>query len=484
MRSGSYPGCCWARWLLKPCLVLLLLAAANPPAIAAETQASAAAVDLGQRMQALIEADWIASDQRLQPATGFSLLPTRAVVERGQRLLTRLQSAVAASRLEPLANELTKLDQRLRQLEAAATTPEDARRELYLQAHRVVRQIAWTNPLLNFHSLLFIERHDSGGIFHMCDQYYGCNAKPGGGLFVLRDPLGPQPQLVNLLEHSVVENGRLTGQQLSGGAFLSPELSYDGRTILFAYSQAQAKETYQWAPEYSYHIFKVNADGTGLVQLTDGAWDDFDPCWLPNGRIAFVSERRGGYLRCGRHCPVYTLHSMEPDGSDIVRLSYHETHEWNPSVTNDGMLVYSRWDYVDRDTNIAHHLWTSYPDGRDPRSFHGNYPVRRESRPWMEMRIRAIPGSNKFVASTGAHHGHEFGSLVLIDPRPEDDTAMSQLERLTPDVPFPEQIVPLLSCHFFQTYVTLRLVDWGRPCLRDGQSVMYQHQQAKLRAGA
>ena len=34
--------------------------------------------------------------------------------------------------------------------------------------------------------------------------------------------------------------------------------------------------------------------------------------------------------------------------------------------------------------------------------------------------------------------GHEFGSLVLIDPRVEDDGAMSQLERLTPDVPFPE----------------------------------------------
>ena len=102
------------------------------------------------------------------------------------------------------------------------------------------------------------------------------------------------------------------------------------------------------------------------------------------------------------------------------------------------MLVYTRWDYVDRDTNIAHHIWTCYPDGRDPRSFHGNYPTRREGRPWMEMGIRAIPDSNKFVASTGAHHGHEFGSLVLIDPRVEDDGGMSQLTRLTPDTPFPE----------------------------------------------
>jgi hypothetical protein len=129
---------------------------------------------------------------------------------------------------------------------------------------------------------------------------------------------------------------------------------------------------------------------------------------------------------------------MEPDGSDIANLSFHETHEWHPSVANDGMIVYTRWDYVDRDTNIAHHIWTCYPDGRNPRSFHGNYPEKRERRPWMEMSIRAVPGSSKFVAVTGAHHGNAFGSLVLIDHRVEDDGATSQLVRLTPDVPFAE----------------------------------------------
>jgi len=278
----------------------------------------------------------------------------------------------------------------------------------------------------------------------MCDQYYGCNAKPGGGLFVLSDPFGNNPKLTNILENSIVQRGRLKGDNLSTGAFLSPELSYDGKTILFAYTQAKAyekyrgKEAYEWSPEISYHIFKVNADGSGLVQLTDGPSDDFDPCFLPNGRVVFVTERRGGYLRCGRHCPVYAMYSMEPDGSDIICVSFHETHEWHPSVNNDGMLVYTRWDYVDRDTNIAHHIWTSFPDGRDPRSFHGNYPASRQSRPWMEMSIRAIPGSHRYVATTGAHHGNAFGSLIMIDPRIEDDLAMSQLTRLTPDTPFPE----------------------------------------------
>ncbi|MFV2066745.1 MAG: hypothetical protein ACC645_07155 [Pirellulales bacterium] len=129
---------------------------------------------------------------------------------------------------------------------------------------------------------------------------------------------------------------------------------------------------------------------------------------------------------------------MAADGSDILRLIHHETHEWHPSVNNDGMLVFTRWDYIDRDTNVAHHIWTCYPDGRDARSFHGNYPERRESRPWMEMDIRAIPGSHKYVATAAAHHGHAFGSLVLIDPHLQDDNGMSQLTRLTPEVPFPE----------------------------------------------
>jgi len=375
---------------------------------------------------------------------GFSLAHTREVLRRGRRLAERLKSKADAARLDPWVAELGRVEARVNALAAEEPPAVEIRRDLYLAARRVVREIAFCNPLLRIDRLLFVKRHDARGVFHMCDQFYGCNAVPGGGLYVLEDPLGPRPRLVNLLERSVVQQGRLKGRKLEGGSFLSPEVSFDGRTILFAYTeaaafaQAQGKETYLWGPEISYHIFKVNADGSDLVQLTDGPTDDFDPCFLPNGRVVFISMRRGGYLRCGRHCPVYTMFSMKPDGSDIICLSFHETHEWQPSVTHEGMLVYTRWDYVDRDTNIAHHIWTCFPDGRDPRSFHGNYPLRRESRPWMEMDIRAVPGSHKFVAATGAHHGHAFGSLVLIDHRVPDDNATSQIERLTPDCPFPE----------------------------------------------
>ncbi len=394
----------------------------------------------------------------LPPSSPFSVAHTRHVVRRGLELADRLRSEATRKRLAPLTTQLERLAARVDELDASGDVSQHVRRAVYFEARWLVRRIAFCNPMLGFDKILFIKRLDPKGLYHMVHQYYGFGAKPGGGLFVLCDPFSDHPKLIDVLATSAVTHGRLKGRKLVPGAFLSPELSFDGKTILFAYTECKAQGV-EWSCRSSYHIFKVNVDGTRLVQLTDGRWNDFDPCFLPNGRIAFISERRGGYLRCGGSSPpydspTYTLQSMAPDGNDIICLSYHETHEWHPSVNNDGMIVYTRWDYVDRDTNVAHHIWTCYPDGRDPRAFHGNYPERRESRPWMEMSIRAIPGSPMYVAAAAAHHGHAFGSLVLIDPRIEDDGAMSQLTRLTPDVPFPESeehIRPTRDCMAYGT---------------------------------
>jgi hypothetical protein len=153
----------------------------------------------------------------------------------------------------------------------------------------------------------------------------------------------------------------------------------------------------------------------------------------------FVSDRAGANQRCGdRWLPGATLHAMMADGSDVIQLSWHDTNEWHPSVDHHGMIVYTRWDYVDRDSDVAHHLWLCHPDGRDPRSFGGNYPDRRESRPWMEMSLRAVPGSHKYIGTAAGHHGNAYGSLVMIDVREKDDREMSQIRRITPDIQFPE----------------------------------------------
>ncbi|MCL2709376.1 MAG: hypothetical protein FWE95_00715, partial [Planctomycetaceae bacterium] len=336
---------------------------------------------------------------------------------------------------------------------AVETTPVGERFVLFMFIAQLRRDIAFSNPLLNdFDQILFIKRHRPT-YNHMVDQYFGATAVPGGGLYVLENPFGKEraggvspPVVRNLLADSVVQSGRLQGQKLNTGAFLSPNLNYEADRIAFAYVECTGSAAHRhhtdpsqghWDEGRAYHIFTVNIDGSDLRQITDGTWNDFDPCWLPNGRIVFISERRGGYLRCGRVCPTYTLFDMYPDGSFMRCLSYHETNEWNPSVTNDGRILYTRWDYPDRHWNLAHQPWITTLDGRDPRQVYGNF-TPAHLRPDMELGVRAIPNSQKFVSTAAPHHGQAYGSLVIIDPSIPDDDAMAPAKRLTPDVDFPE----------------------------------------------
>ncbi len=390
--------------------------------------------------------------------------PADIVLRRTMALLADLKPA-AGAKLAAFDAPLMKLQE-----EVAATPVAEAetRRALHHEICLLRRQIAFTNPLLDFQDLVFIKRHRTF-YHHMCDQFYGIVQNPGGGLYALKDALGPNPQVHDILADSTCETGRLQGQQLSGGgvqraklrydgqraisgediqggSFLSPALSPDGRKIAFAYVERKGgKEQIfhedptrgHWDTQRCYHIFTVNVDGTDLTQLTDGTWNDFDPCWLPNGRLAFISERRGGYLRCGRACPLYTLYDMNPDGSGINCLSFHDSNEWHPSVSHDGRIVWTRWDYVDRHGCIAHMPWITTLDGRDPRPLHGNY-APRQARPDMELYVRPIPGSPKYVGLAAPHHGQAYGSIIIIDPQVEDDDGMGPVRRFTPEVGFPE----------------------------------------------
>jgi len=104
-------------------------------------------------------------------------------------------------------------------------------------------------------------------------------------------------------------------------------------------------------------------------------------------------------------------------------------------------------------------LWQCYPDGRDPRNLHGNYPLPHSAmtadaqpeqygrkafvygrllRPDVEIAFRAVPGSGKYAAAAVGHHEGFSGSLVLVDPRVVDDGRMSQVKRTTPEYFFPE----------------------------------------------
>ncbi len=382
--------------------------------------------------------------------------PVVVVLRRTTALLAHFKQRgwLSAPALTELESQLSKLSE-----EANAVSSDVSRQSLFAKACAVRRGLVFANPLLDFDRLVcMLEQPGDARIVEQARAVWGGHSRGGGPVIV---SLKSQPECVTLLPGVRVASGPWQGHELTG-KFSGLELSWDGTELLFAATTTNEV----------WHLFKFNLETKHLAQLTDGPDDDFDPCFLPSGRIVFTSTRRGGIGRCvlTPQSLTYTLHSMEPDGSDIICLSFHETNEWAPSVSHDGKLVYTRWDYVDRHWGTAHHFWECLPDGRDPRNYHGNYPLPwsampvgvepaqygkrglvngRFLRPDAEISFRAVPDSPKYTATAVGHHEGFSGSLVLVDPTLPDDGRMAQVKRITPEYYFPE--VELGATHAYGT---------------------------------
>ncbi|MBM4042586.1 MAG: hypothetical protein FJ290_29205, partial [Planctomycetes bacterium] len=308
--------------------------------------------------------------------------PFAVVLERGRKLAADLLATGAP--VEAPVKELEAAAKKVAGLPKDASP--EAMKDAYLELRWAVRRLALANPLLNFERLLFAKR--APGVYsHMSDQNYGHWSRPGGGLFILSGHKGAEPQLTSITP------------ELPPGSFLRPDLSCDAKKVVFAYCRfypnshglGDKTDKKNLPDDMKYHIYEINADGTGLRQLTKGRYDDFDPRYLPDSRIVFLSTRRGqdlmcgvesaaktladeflpdSYVRCGggksRPVAVYTLHVMDPDGGNLKAISAFENFEWTPSVAPDGRILFARWDYVDRHNNAFMSLWSTHPDGTMP----------------------------------------------------------------------------------------------------------------------
>ncbi|MEI7902641.1 MAG: hypothetical protein WCK89_20515 [bacterium] len=147
-----------------------------------------------------------------------------------------------------------------------------------------------------------------------------------------------------------------------GGTVRDPCVSYDAQTILFAYRKSGTPQ---------FHLYEIGADGKGLRQLTAGDYDDIEPCYLPDGGIAFCSGRAKRWVNCWL-TQVATIHRCDADGRNIRMLSANIEQDNTPWPLSDGRLLYMRWEYVDRSQVNYHHLWTMNPDGTQHSIFFGN----------------------------------------------------------------------------------------------------------------
>ena len=187
------------------------------------------------------------------------------------------------------------------------------------------------------------------------------------------------------------------------GGVRDPQVHYDGHKILFSYRKGGTEH---------YHLYEIEADGTGLRQLTDGQYDDIEPTYLPDGSVVFVSTRCKRWVNCWL-TQVATMYRCDADGRNIRAISSNTEHDNTPWPLPDGRLLYTRWEYVDRSQVHYHHLWVSNPDGTGQMTWYGNlHPgiVMIDAKP--------IPGSGKVLAIFSPGHGmrEHAGTLTVVDP--------------------------------------------------------------------
>jgi hypothetical protein len=203
-----------------------------------------------------------------------------------------------------------------------------------------------------------------------------------------------------------------------GGSIRDPHVHYDGERILFSWRKADSNH---------YHLHEIRSDGSGLRQLTDGEFDDYEGCYLPDGGIAFVSTRAKRWVNCW-YTQVGILYRCDGDGGTITQLSTNIEHDNTPAVLPDGRILYQRWEYVDRNQVSFHHLWTMNPDGTGQMVYFGN-----DKPGGLYIDAKPIPGTDEVVGIDSPGHGrrNHAGFLAIFTDRfgPNDPRGKQRITR-------------------------------------------------------
>lgn len=223
----------------------------------------------------------------------------------------------------------------------------------------VVRTKIANNRTGDFDQIVFVKRDTYQSNHYYTDHINGCRFF-GGNICVLSLKDGSVRDVVPSMKHGIF------------GRF---DLSFDGRKIVFDWKEKIG---------VGFRIYEVNVDGTGLRQLTfppddeearikkykinheyQHHTDDMQPCYLPDGGICFISSRCEFGILCDTRDLFTTtvLYRMDADGKKMQKLSNSSVSEASPSIMNDGRIIYTRWEYVDKGAVSAKCLWAMRPDG-------------------------------------------------------------------------------------------------------------------------
>ena len=330
--------------------------------------------------------------------------PTSTLLRRKQIAATLEQSRILLEKLADKGVNVSAEREQLNQLtkRVGEIAEADAERNLLAELRAFKRTLFFRNADVRLSKIVFVRRHIYNPS-HIYTEYSDAPYRPGGGVCVW-SPDGTVTQLFDA----------------GDGICRDPEVSFDGKKILFSYRKGA---------EGKYHLYEMNADGTGLNQLTSGPFHDTYPTYLPGGRIAFISTRCKSRVLCFT-TESATLFAMNADGSGIEPLTANNVNEYTPCVLSDGRILYTRWEYMDKGADYSQSLWVIRPDGTNVTHVFGN----NITTPYSFLSARPIPNTGKFVCTFASHWGDHVGPIGIVDPSLGRNNSAA-IRNLTPEIP-------------------------------------------------
>lgn len=277
------------------------------------------------------------------------------------------------------------------------------------------------SKLINFDKLLFVKRQTYHSSHFYTDFIDGCS-RFGGNICVLDLKTGKVTDLIPAMKQGIF------------GRF---DLHFDADRIIFDWKKA---------PREGFRIYEINFDPVkavavgeprqilarpddeeariakydnskngGTARMYYHQTDDMHPCYLPDGGIAFTSSRceYGTLCDAPDHLSTAIMHRMDADGGNMRPLSNSAVSEFSPTMMEDGRIMYTRWEYVDKGQLGVKCLWAMRPDGSESNEIYGN-DIRF---PPTFLHGRQIPGKPHLVSFLGTPHYPQsgIGTVILAD---------------------------------------------------------------------
>jgi len=293
---------------------------------------------------------------------------------------------------------LQQLRQRFEALQTSRPTDAEIRRaweRIAGEFSRLRAEALLANPLLDFERLLLVKR--GAGKLGLPNNYESNSSLEPAGYtneIAVLSPVRPDGKLDTLYRP---EGGRFVGDV---------RLHFDAERLLFSMPETSGR----------WRVFEMRSDGSGLKKLPlidEPDVDNYDACYLPDGRIVFTSTAPFTGVPCVRgSAHVANLYLLEKGGR-IRQLTVEQDHDWCPTVLPNGRVLYLRWEYTDLPHAFSRILFHMNPDGTEQMEYYGSQSYW----PASMFYAKPLPGHpSQFVAVVGGHHeSPRMGDLVVFD---------------------------------------------------------------------